>query len=1010
MTKNTLVTENHLDSWVRSKARDAQGTIVDLVYRLVAASSPKPKDRRFPLGDSIGQHGADGILDVDFPYEPFVPDGHSFWEIGTGTNPRDKATQDYQDLVTAIPEEVRKKATFVFVTPLSGKGTWEHTWKEGAQAKWLENRRNCNRWKDVRVIDGTKLIDWLQQFPAVERWLAGKMEMHVEQLDTLEQVWGNLRTIGEPPPLIPQLFLVDRDKACAKLGEVFAGNAKRLRLDSHFPNQLVDFVAAYVAALDDGDRPDAEGRCLVVSGVDAWNEIVARRDPHILVADHKLDLAGDNETKLLEKARRAGHSVIFVGSPGGIPDPNRERLLDPRPYRVKDVLQQAGHSSERARVLAQKSDGNLSSLLRILQNLSLMPGWAEQTPAAELAIAELLGAWDEQSEADIAVVEGLSGNVYGEWIEKMRDTALRPGTPLTQQNGKWKFTLRYEGWYALGPRLFDQHLDKLGEVAVSVLRERDPRFNLPPEKQYMALVYGKKLSHSNMLRNGLTETLALLGSYPDALKSCSFQKAEITARKTVQDILSGADWILWASLDNFLPLLAEAAPIEFLDEVEKALETEPCPFDSLFTQERAGIMGANHITGLLWALETLAWDEQFLTRVTLLLGALTARDPGGNWANRPANSLKTIFFPWYPQTCASIAKRQTAVVTLLDEFPDVAWKLLLGLLPDSHAVSMGSHKPEWRKMIPDDWSEGITYGERWEQEIIYANMAITTAKADLAKLSELVDRLDDLPLQVHEQLLEHLSSDQVALMSEEARLHLWRALVELITRHRRFSDTNWAMKPEQVDKIAVVAERLAPDSPFFRHQRLFGEQDWDLYEKDQEFEEEQKRLRDDRQIAIQEIAAKGGTQAVILFTESVQSPWKVGMAYGAVAPQNADHVILPDMLVTEQKPLLVPFAGGFVLGKFRTFGWPWIDGMDTSQWLPAQTGQLLAYLPFTPDTWERSERLLGKDESYYWSKTNFNPYDTNTSLEQAIDKLTEHGRPNAALSCLEKMLHHKQPF
>jgi hypothetical protein len=59
------VTENQLDQWVRAHARDAQGFIVKLAWRLVAASVPQPRDRRFPLGDSIGQHGPDGRLDTD---------------------------------------------------------------------------------------------------------------------------------------------------------------------------------------------------------------------------------------------------------------------------------------------------------------------------------------------------------------------------------------------------------------------------------------------------------------------------------------------------------------------------------------------------------------------------------------------------------------------------------------------------------------------------------------------------------------------------------------------------------------------------------------------------------------------------------------------------------------------------------------------------------------------------------------------------------------------------------
>ena len=158
--------------------------------------------------------------------------------------------------------------------------------------------------------------------------------------------------------------------------------------------------------------------------------------------------------------------------PGGIPHPNRVAIPSPKSYQIEEALKKAGYKEERARILAQKSDGNLSALLRCLQNLSLMPEWAQGTDAAELAIAQLLGAWNENSQADKTVVENLSGNSYGEWIGKMREIALRPGTPLMQRDGVWKIVSRYEGWYALGPRLFDEHLDRLKDAAVSVLRER----------------------------------------------------------------------------------------------------------------------------------------------------------------------------------------------------------------------------------------------------------------------------------------------------------------------------------------------------------------------------------------------------------------------------------------------------------------------------------------------------------------------------------------------------------
>src|ERR1044072_1087834 len=121
-----------------------------------------------------------------------------------------------------------------------------------------------------------------------------------------------------------------------------------------------------------------------------WNPMCALRERHILVADFDLD---EDDARLLERARKAGHVVVFGGRPGGVPHPNRVSLPTPKPYQIEEALKSAGYTPERARTLAHRSDGNLSSLLRCLQNLSLMPEWAQGTDVAELAIAQLLGAW-----------------------------------------------------------------------------------------------------------------------------------------------------------------------------------------------------------------------------------------------------------------------------------------------------------------------------------------------------------------------------------------------------------------------------------------------------------------------------------------------------------------------------------------------------------------------------------------------------------------------------------------
>ncbi|MGA2547288.1 MAG: hypothetical protein ABSF43_12115 [Rectinemataceae bacterium] len=1003
-----VITEDQLDEWVRGNSREAQGVIVEFIWRLVAASCPRPKDRRFPLPDSIGQHGTDGVLDTEVGSEPFVPEGRSFWEIGTGLHANEKATSDYNGLVSTIPESTRLQSTFVFVTPLSGRREWEFTWKEKAQGAWIEERRERREWRDVRVIDGTRLIDWIYQYPPVGLWLLNKISgIPPEQVETPEEHWQIIRTIGEPPPLVPKVFLTDRDKACAKMKEVIAGNSVHLKLETHFPDQVVDFVSAYIADLPDESRVDAAGRCLIVSGIEAWEAMIQNKEKLILVADSALDLNGDQGTKLIQKARRSGHSVIFGGPVGGIPDPSSAPLRLPRIYNLQTALEAAGHGEERARTLSQKSGGNLGSLLRCLQNISLMPEWADGSAASELAIAAVLGAWTETSAADRAIVEGLSGNSYGEWIGKIRDVASLPATPLIHRDGAWRFIARYEGWYALGPRLYDEQLDRLYTAAITVLGEKDPQFKLPPDERFAAGLYGKALSHSPILRKGIADTLALLGSYPKALTSCRPGKAEATTTLVIRKLLTDADWQLWASLDSLLPLLAEAAPDEFLGCVERALNRAPCPFDELFAQEGTSLTGSTYISGLLWALETLAWDENYLCRVVICLGELATHDPGGQWANRPANSLTAILLPWLPQTCASVTRRSASVSTLLREIPEVGWKSVISLLPQWQSTSSGTRRPAWRPTIPDDWSRGVTKAEYWQQVEQYSEIAITAAKKNTKRLTEFIDHMENLPKPVHEKLLEYLKSDEIVGLSQIDRLVIWTKLVDLVAKHKRFPDAKWAMNTEQIEKIAAIADQLAPETPSLRHQRLFEDSDFLLYNGSGDYGEQQNELESRRQKAVAEIAAIGGVQSVLEFATTVQSPIRVGMAFGLVAGSELDREVVPVHLESEQKQLR-EFAFGFILGKFRAEGWPWVDSIDTSQWTQEQVGHFLALLPFTSDTWERAKILLGSDESAYWLKVGPNPYGPGENLVFAVEQLIHYGRPFAAIRCLNAIIFQKQ--
>jgi len=993
--------------------RDSQSVIPELIYRLVKQSIDNPIMCRIPYGDAVNQPGWDGLVETDESFLEFVPEGKSYWEIGTGSQPQDKATDDFKKRTDSISDTDRAKASFVFVTPrCAGSGGWN----EPAQTRWLNSRKDSG-WKLIRIIDGVKLADWLREFPVIGQWMAKKVNLSgsLGGLSTPREHWEIIleQTASGDPPLPPELFTQGRSNVCNALQALFEGQSNKLFLFAESPQDVADFVAAYIETLDAETASYYANRCLYINEEDAWRAIVEVRKSHVLVAGPRLGLDTEEQSDLQTIATRKGHAVIIplCGAWSG-ESPEIIKLRSPSQSQIEAVLKEAGYSDVRSRELSRIGGDRISALRRHLHGLGTLPPYGTWKNARLIAQAGLAGKWNGKSTADRDALGKLLGKEYGEWIETLRSDAIRSDAPLIQRDEKWRFVARSEAWSALGNRITDDDLDLLQEVAITVLGERDPKFDLPKEERFTASLHGKQLVHSRLLREGLAETLALVGSQPEALSSCSFSKAEATAVLTVRRLLSNANWERWASLDSLLILLAEAAPDEFLDAVESVLvDLDQSPFLQLFAQEGSGGVGGwNYMSGLLWALETLAWHPDFLSRVAVILSDIASIDPGGNWANRPSNSLVDIFLPWHVQTCASLKKRKAAIEIILYEQPEVGWKFLLDLLPHSHGFTSGCHRPIWRNYIPRDWEDGVLKSEYFEQITIYTELAVGLAKTSTEKLRELIDRLHDLPQLAQENLLEHLSSEEIVSLPEAERLIIWEKLMGLVCKHRKFADAKWAMPEEMVSKIEGVANILAPTAPKLKYQHLFINRDLDLFEEKGSYEEQRKRLDEARQDAIQTILDKEGMPAVLTFAQKVAAPGEVGRALGNIGTEQIEREILPALLDNEDETEKRVISG-FIWGRFWKLSWHWVDKLLENDWNVTQKSSFFVMLPFEEGVWSRVTDQLGRDnERLYWQNANVNPYGPDRDLSLAIEKLIEYGRPNAAILCVSRTVKEKGRF
>jgi hypothetical protein len=217
------------------------------------------------------------------------------------------------------------------------------------------------------------------------------------------------------------------------------------------------------------------------------------------------------------------------------------------------------------------------------------------------------------------------------------------------------------------------------------------------------------------------------------------------------------------------------------------------------------------------------------------------------------------------------------------------------------------------------------------------------------------------------------------------------------------------MPLEAVAQIEAAASKLAPLSPQLRFHRLFSVPDFQLFDEKGNFEEQQKKLSIRRQSAVREILEARHLEGLLEFARQVANPGTVGLALGQIDWESADSALLPSFLNKEDK-VLRDFVANFVWGRFWTKSWRWVDGAFTDKWIPDQKATFFSFLPFGHETWQRAEAALGNNVAYYWKMVSVQPYGQQPHLLEAVRKFLQHGRPRAALACLDRLVYEKADF
>lgn len=969
-----------LEEWARRTT--ARLDLPCVVGNLIRASCADITSFRFPSGEKGQVRGFDGHLITSGPGFN-VPKGSSFWEFSTRQDFKTKAKCEFSRVSALVSRNIREDSTFVYVTPW----TWDSSSLDNTLENWENEQRSEASWKDVIFIDGAKLEAWLANCPAVAAWHARKTfkEMPQDGARSTDDFWEYY--INQfSPQLTEQVLLCERDQEAEKLLKVLMGGPDRISFSADHPDEVIAFAVAAIRSAAPDVRLFLEARTLVVDNLTAGRQL----------------LANDRLVYLLRGETTGSPGLFFSRGPTLVPLGRHQRsgsaqaLNRPSGQALGIALRSIGLAETKAMTLARGCGRSLTALMRQIPGGSCQdPPWMPDRESLLPAI--LVGGWDARNHHDIAILERIIENgSYQKYESKLRGFLNREDPPLEKEGSVWKVRAPMDAFLHVGELIGREHLEALRTAMGTVFGEIRPE----PDPRAVVRFSEPSATYSEWLRDGLATSLLLIAVWQNEARLSLYDGEGQRFANELIDSLPGlsADHRLLASLRDELPLLAEAAPLPLLSALERMLEGDGALIRPIFIETEGFLVPTADHTGLLWALETVAWDPEYFDRTIKILARLAAIDPGGKIANRPINSLREIFVLWSPNTNAPLEQRLAIIDWICGEVPDVAWPLLCALLPSPHDSSTPTARPRLRDAGASDRA-AVTYEELWASQSAIIERAVKLAGHSAARWERMVGSMSNFSAQDQLFVLNALS---LALehMPEQDRQSLWRGIRSEVEKHERFSSAAWALPPDQLRPLRELRDRYAPSDPIGDAVWLFDTWIQDAYD-------DEKRATQRRVDALRQVLSDQGLEGVLRLGLETKHPYEVARMLEDAPCTRRDIEELFKLVVRSDEDSA--FALGLSHLLYRAAGedvaMAWIEQtMRSVGWTPACVARLLLPWPMKTSTWHFVRRLGDDVEGAYWRAVDIGPIDgSKFDFLKAIETFLRYKRGLPAL----RMAYHR---
>ncbi len=986
-----LVDTSHLGQWADSMS--ARGVFPYLIKRLICMSV-NPQKLRFPACDAVWVPGYDGEVHNGDIKDRFVPEGFSVWEAGVG-EPKKKASEDYQKRSSVSEQEAgtpenridKTNTTFVFVTP--------RIWPD--KEAWVTKKKAEGVWKDVVVIDATELVDWIERHDAVTLWFSAQLGLTPENgMEPFEKAWEIWQHYSEPP-MVESLVLAGREEQARDLVNRLSQEANIFTVQGDSPSEALGFVlAAMKKGISEEDQYNFSARTIVVENEKIAQQLHNLKNHIILIKQAGAPVSGN-------LSHNGCHVIIAAGNDANTSPSKLIGLTRATRREFVEALTQMGMPPDIAEERARECGLNITVLQRLLASGNYRrPAWAAQPLVGGFIPFLLAGRWVERSKEDCSILCRLADvEDYAKVEEQLYQYLTIDEAPLKKFNEMCLLTSAIDAFQLSAKFITRSHLNRFAIVFKEVFSTIDRKVELQPEERFFA--FKEEGTCSGSLRMGLADTLLLFAQMGRQCQSACLPDTYVD--ELVRGITGiNADWRVLASLRDQYVRLMEAAPDPLMNSLECLLEAKCDDLRMLFIEGTSVFGGGPMHTGLLWGLEILAWNPEYLLRVSLILAQLAKIDPGGRYSNRPINSLKNIFMWHNPGTNADNKQRLEVIDAIIANEPTVGWELLKRLLPKPvPTIVESTAKPRFSDYgdIADD---SMTVVGRKEYINTIIDRTIGFAEESSERWDVLLRALRTFDKEQQSRVFNLLNEIvEKNAMDADQKLSFWKMLREFIKQQRFAQSAVWALKNEQLEQLEVALNKLNPDNLIQRHKWLFDE--WTpVSSLEEDFKESEKKSAELRKVALSEIFLKQGIRGVIELGIVCEYPGIVAENL-VVRLNEVDEIwgVVEQLAELGEEEQL--FAGHISNYAESEFGGAWKEKVEKqvkeNKWLPRVAAGMILGWPNKKDTWLFADKLGKSVAAEFWKRVRV--FGLAEELEERayqIDKLIEAGRAVVILNRL----------